>query len=206
MIEHPMTPPPNKLSALARDAPAPERFASDTYLPVAPAQLQTAMATVYHAAVEGGSRKDLLQMICMHLAEKLAVPLVMLARKSANGSIPVEAASSESALWRAFNRIGERWDGGVTSHGPANCALRANEAVRLSFAKDPLALWADAAQQDRVTEVVAWPVMVGGATFVVEVFSTVPLAAAYGRAGTTIDALTRGLVTLLADLERIERQ
>lgn len=194
-----------KLVSLGRASTA-ELLGPDASLPVAPAQLQAAMAAIYHAAVEGTPRRELLQMICIQLAEQLAVPLVMLVRKVQNGSILVEATSSEGALWLAFNRIPERWDGGVTSQGPANVALRANEPVRLSFVKEPLALWAEAAQQDRVNEVIAWPVALPNSVFVLEVFSSTSLGAAYGRSGTAVHALTHGLITLLTDLERIERQ
>jgi PAS domain S-box-containing protein len=175
----------------------------DTLLPAAPAQLQAGMAAVYHAAVSGTPRRELLQMICVELARRLALPLVMIARKAPNGAVLQEAASSENALYVAFHRIPECWDGGVAGRGPASEALRAGSPVRLSFTHEALAFWSAAAQQEGIAEVLAWPLAHPDQHYVIELFTR---AGPGPVTGTSIGAVTQGLCALLADLDRIERQ
>ncbi len=184
----------------------PEVLGADASLPVQPAQLQSELAAIYHAAVEGTSRSELLQMICTRLAKRLEVPLVMFTRKAQNGTLLIDATSSEGPLWLAFQRVPECWNGGVITRGPGSAALHANSAVRVSFANESLALWSEAAQQERISEVIAWPVTLAGSIYVVEVFAGAAGFATSRNSGTSIQALTQGLVTLIADLERIERQ
>ena len=180
------------------------QVAFETQLPVPEAKLQAAMAALYHAAISDAPRADLLQTICVEIAQALAAPLVLLLRKAANGRMVIDAASSQGDLYLAFHRVSECWDGGVAGCGPAGAALKANAPVQMSLNDDGLALWRDAAKAERITDALALPVECDAATCVLEIFTRTPLRAE--RGGMTIGVLKAGIELLIADIDRIQHE
>src|SRR6185436_19050379 len=89
---------------------APEHLtllASNFELPLRTTDFEAGLASLLHQALNGAERGE------------------VLAGRQDNGSMSTEAASVENGLWLELQRIPERWDDGLSSHGPAGAALRA---------------------------------------------------------------------------------
>lgn len=179
-------------------------IASDVTLPMSATQVQAAIAPIYHAALGGTPKPELLEMLCVQLAQGLNAALVVLARKCEGGQVRLEAANPGGALHLAFHRIQECWDGGVASRGPASAALAAGSAIQFGPQDEGFSLWSAAAIEDRVETVLAIPVAIENTAYVIEIFSRDPLTV--GRTGCTIGAFGRAIAALVQDIDKLLRQ
>ncbi len=173
-------------------------------LPVSASELDAGLAALYLPLVRGRPLGEVLNLLCLWLAKRLALPLVTMGRRLDNGAVALEATSSENALWLDFQRIQQRWDGGVASRGPAGTALNTGAAARLSFSHDDLSLWRSAAEREKITEVLALPITSPAGRHVLELFCAAPLSTAGGPNTVAIESLVSGLAALLADHQQLE--
>lgn len=185
-------------------APAP--IAHDFRLPLRTTDFDAGLPALLHAVLSGTPRRESLAGLCAHLARVLKLRLALLVRRAESGTFAIEAASAENGLWLELQRIPERWDGGVSSQGPAAAALRAQSPVRLSIDDEGFALWRSAAGGERVGEVLALPLRSAEATWVLELYFDGDIARGATAGTVTIGRLVSSVQTLMGDLETIEQQ
>lgn len=185
-------------------APAP--VAHDFRLPLRTSDFDAGLPALLHAALGGAARSDTLAGLCAHLARALKLPLVLLARRTESGTMSIEAASAENGLWLELQRIPERWDGGVSSQGPAAAALRMQGPVRMGVGDEGFALWRAAAQAERVREVLAFPLRDDGEVWVLELYFDGEVARGASAGTVAVGRLISSLQTFIADLATIARQ
>lgn len=190
-------------AANGRDGPA--TLSPETALPLRVTDFDAGLAGLYHSALRGAPFTEIFAGLCHHLARLLRLRLALLARRLDSGALAIEATSAESGLWLELQRIPERWDGGVTSRGPAGAALRASAAVHMRLADDGFALWRAAADAEHVREILALP-LAGDATRVLELYLDTELARGASTGTLTVGRLQHSLETFLRDLRTIERQ
>jgi PAS domain S-box-containing protein len=176
-----------------------------TALPLRPTDLDSGLAGLYHSALRGQPAADILAGLCAHLARLLHLPLVLLSRRLDTGTMAIEATSAENGLWLELQRIPECWDGGVSGHGPAAEALRAQAAVRMRLADEGFALWRAAADAEHVRQMLALPLAAHDGAHVLELYFDRDIAP--GASGTcTVERLAHTLERFLDDLRLIGRQ
>lgn len=189
-----------------RGSGAPAPVAHDFRLPLRTTDFDAGLPALLHAALTGSPRREALSGLCAHLARVLKLRLALLARRTESGTFTAEAASPENDLWLELQRIPERWDGGVSSQGPAAAALRAQAPVRLGVRDEGFALWRSAAESERVREILAVPLRDGNDTVVLELYFESEIARGASAGTVTIGRLISGVQVLMADLATIERQ
>lgn len=182
---------------------APTPVPLETALPLPSLEFEAAMAALYRSAIRGAARADLLRELCIKLGALLRVPLLTLSRRDETGAITNEAASAENGLWLELQRIPERWDGGLSSHGPAGAALEAGVPVRMAADAEGFALWRTAAAQEHIRQILAIPVQCARGLIVFELFSREPLVPAPAAGIVTLRTLIQSLSALLTDFETV---
>lgn len=187
-------------------SPVPAAVPLDTPLPVALLELDAALATLYRSAIRGAPRAELLRGLCAKLGALLRVPLLTLSRRDDSGAVLNEATSAENALWLELQRIPQRWDSGLSSHGPAGAALHAGAPVRMGVDDEGFALWRAAATQENIRHVLAIPVPCPSGQCVVEVFSRAPFTSAPATGFVSLRQFIQDLSAFLADFEQVARR
>lgn len=175
-------------------------------LPLRTTDFDAGLAGLLHGAVNGASRRESLAGLCAHLARVLRLRLAVMSRRTDSGTLAIEASSAENSLWLELQRIPQRWDSGLSSHGPAAAALRAGGAIRMRPHDDGFALWRAAAEGERVREVLALPFEAPGGTRILELFFEVDLAPGATAGTLTVERLAQALGTFAADLSTIEQR
>lgn len=193
-------PPPPLATATTTPVPL------ETPLPLSPLDFDAATAALYRSAIRGAARADLLRNLCIKLGALLRVPLLTLSRRDETGAITNEAASAENGLWLELQRIPERWDGGLSSHGPAGAALEAGVPVLMDTGAEGFALWRAAAAQEHIRQILAIPVECARGLIVFELFSREPLVPAPAAGVVTLRKLIQSLAALLTDFETVTRR
>jgi PAS domain S-box-containing protein len=188
------------------DSGAPEPVAADFRLPLRTTDFDAGIAALLHAALNGAPRRDSLSGLCTHLARLLRLPLALIVRRTDSGTMAIEAASGENALWLELQRIPERWDGGLSSQGPANTALHAGGAIQMRPRDEGFALWRDAAAAERVQSVLAIPLTEGEDARILELYFVGDIARGASTATSTVARLAQEIRRLLANLDTIARQ
>lgn len=188
------------------DHETPAAMPAETALPLRVTDFDAGIATLYHGAVRGAPRADLLVGLCQHLARLLRLRLAVLARRLDTGAMVMEAASAENGLWLELQRIPERWDGGVSGGGPAGAALRTNAATHMRLRDEGFRLWHAAADAEHVKEILAIPLPVPGGQRVLELYFDQELAPGASAGTLSIGRLALAIETFLADVRTIERQ
>ena len=191
---------------LVSNGQTPAMVAAETALPLRTTDFDAGLAGLLHGALRGTPTAEILTGLCQHLARLLRLRLVVLARRLDTGATAIEAASAENGLWLELQRIPERWDGGVSSCGPAGEALRATSAVHMRLADEGFVLWRAAANAEHVREILALPLASADATRVIELYFDGPVARGASAGTLTVGRLTQSLEAFLADLCTIERQ
>ena len=180
------------------------RVIDASVLPLRRSDFEALLAQLYHRAIGGEAPDSLRAAFCRKLAELLSLPLVVLGRALEGGAVMIEGASNEGALWLEFQRIPERWDDGIASHGPAGVALATRAIAHLKSDDDGLSLWRNGALKDLVTDALALP-LPGEPRRVLELFwgRRIPEGA---RTGTlTAAALAERTALFFADLESLSK-
>jgi PAS domain S-box-containing protein len=195
----------NAVNAPAPGAETPARVAPETALPLRTTDFDAGLATLYHSALRGGPIPEILGALCQHLARLLRLRLAVLARRLDTGALAIEAASSENGLWLELQRIPERWDGGVSSGGPAGEALRAQAPVLMRVRDEGFMLWRAAADGEHVKEILALPFGAADGQRVLELYFDTELARGASTATLAVGRLAQALGTFLDDLRAIER-
>lgn len=180
------------------------RVTDASVLPLRRSDFEALLAQLYHRAIAGEATEGLRAAFCRKLAELLSLPLVVLGRALEGGAVMIEGASNEGALWLEFQRIPERWDDGIASHGPAGVALAKGAIAHLKSDDEGLALWRSGALKDLVTDALALP-LPGEPRRVLELFwgRRIPEGA---RSGTlTATALAERTAQFFTDLESLSK-
>ena len=189
------------------DRPPPAATVAPTFrLPLRTTDFDAGVAGSLHEALNGAPRRGALNGICTHLARVLRLRLAVLSRRTTAGTLSIEAASAENSLWLELQRIPERWDSGVSSHGPAAEALRSGSAIRMRPRDEGFALWRAAAEGERVREILAIPVEGPGGVRILELFFENDIAPGATAGTLTVERLAQGVEALMADLATIEQQ
>lgn len=183
-------------------APVPPTFR----LPLRATDFDAGLAGLLHAALHGTGRKESLAGLCAHLARVLRLRLATLSRRTEAGTMAIEAASAENGLWLELQRIPERWDSGLSSHGPAAAALRAGGAITMRPADEGFALWRSAAEGELVREVLAIPVEAPGGVRILELFFDNPIVPGATNGTLTVERFAQALEAFVVDLATIEQQ
>lgn len=187
------------------DNTTPATVAADTALPLRTSDFEAGLAGLYRGAVHGAPQADLLADLCLHLARLLRLRLAVVSRRLESGALAIEATSAENTLWLELQRIPERWDGGVSSRGPAGEALRRRSAVHMRLADEGFMLWRAAADSEHVKEILALPINAAGGVRVLELYFDGELARGATTATVTVGGLAQALEAFLVDLRTIER-
>jgi PAS domain S-box-containing protein len=174
-------------------------------LPLRVTDFDAGLAGLLHGGLNGASRRDSMVGLCGHLARVLRLRLAALSRCAEAGTMAIEAAHPENALWLELQHIPERWDSGLSSGGPAATALRAGGAVRMRPTDEGFALWRGAAEGERVREILAVPIEAAGSLHVLELFFEGDIAPGATAGTLTVERLAHAVGTFLADLDTIER-
>ena len=175
-------------------------------LPLRATDFDAGLAGLLHLALNGGDRRNALGGLCSHLARVLRLRLAVLSRRTSAGTMSLEATSAENSLWLELQRIPERWDSGVSSHGPAAEALRADGAIRMRPRDEGFALWRSAAEGERVREILAIPVQGPGGIRILELFFESDVAPGATAGTLTVERLAQAIESFMADLTTIEQQ
>jgi PAS domain S-box-containing protein len=187
-------------------ASAPAPIAHDFRLPLRATDFDAGLPALLHAALSGASRRETLAGLCAHLARVLKLRLALLVRRADAGTFAIEAASAENGLWLELQHIPERWDGGVSSQGPASAALRAQGPVHVGIRDEGFALWRAAAESERVREILAVPLQDEAGTCVLELCFDSEIARGATAGTVTIGRLISSVQAFMADIATIERQ
>jgi PAS domain S-box-containing protein len=180
--------------------------AHDFRLAMRTTEFEAGLAGLLHHALGGASRRESLDGLCGHLGRLLRLPLALLARKAESGTMALEASSAENGLWLELQRIPERWDGGLSSAGPAPAALRAASAIQMDVRSDGFALWCHAAESERARTVLAVPIIAGDASWVLEAYFDGEIARGASTATVTVGRLAQSIRTFMEDLDTIAQQ
>jgi PAS domain S-box-containing protein len=191
---------------LTANGSAPTPVAFSFRLPLRNTDFDAGLAGLLHSALNGAPRQEGLAGLCAHLARVLRLRLALLARRTESGTMAIEAASAENGLWLELQHIPERWDGGLSSQGPAAAALRAGGAVHMRTRDEGFALWQAAAEAERVREVLAIPVTAGDGAWILELYFDGDLAHGASTGTVTVERLARSVETFMADLHTIAEQ
>lgn len=191
---------------MATDIPAPGTVAPTFRLPLRTTDFDAGLAGLLHEALNGAARRDSLAGLCTHLARILRLRLAVLSRRTEAGTMAIEAASAENSLWLELQHIPERWDGGLSSRGPAAEALRAVSPIRMRPADEGFALWRTAAEGERVREILAIPVEASGGPRILELFFENEIAPGATAGTLTVERLAQAIGVFMGDLDTIERQ
>ena len=194
----------NPSTLVSSDTPA--TVSGDTALPLRTTDFEAGLAGLYHSAVCGAPLADILADLCQHLARQLRLRLAVLSRRLDTGALAIEATSTENGLWLELQRIPQRWDGGVSSRGPAGEALRSKSAVHMRIADEGFMLWRAAADTEHVKEILALPINANGGARVLELYFSTEIARGASTATISVARLAQALETFFADLRAIERQ
>jgi PAS domain S-box-containing protein len=184
----------------------PAAVPAHTELPLRTTDFDAGLAGLYHGALQGMAHADLLDELCQHVARLLRLRLAVVARRLDTGAMAIEAASSENGLWLELQRIPERWDGGLSSGGPAGAALRAGAPMHLHLDDDGFRLWRAAAAAEHVTDMLAIPLARPDGARVLELYFDQPLPRGASKGTLTIAGLAHAMETFLADVAAIERR
>lgn len=196
-----------RLNGLAPSpGPRPLLVEGEACLPLKTLDFDAAAAGLYHDVLGGTPERDALSSLCQQLARLMKVRLVVLARRRDTGALAVDASSRENGLWLELQHIPERWDSGVSSHGPAGESLRAWSAIRMSVDAEGFALWRNVAVAEQIRETLALPVRADDGERVLELFCESPLGLAPAEDYLTVEGLSRRLARLLADLRLMTEQ
>ena len=185
---------------------SPVTVAAETALPLRVTDFDAGLAALYHGALRGVPFADIFAGLCQHLARLLRLRLALLARRLDTGALAIEATSAENGLWLELQRIPERWDGGVSSRGPAGQALQSKSAVHMRLGDDGFLLWRTAADGEHVREILALPLVAEDGVRVLELYFDTELARGASTGTLTVGRLTHSIETFLHDLRTIERQ
>ena len=188
---------------LDRKTPAP--VAPETALPLRVTDFDAGLAGLFHSALRGAATADVLAGLCQHLARLLRLRLALLARRLDTGVLAIEAASAENGLWLELQRIPERWDGGVSSRGPAGEALRSKSAVHVRLTDEGFMLWRAAADGERVREILAVPIDAADGARVLELYFDAELSRGASTGTLSVGRFAHSIETFLADLRAIEQ-
>jgi len=180
--------------------------AHDFRLALRASDFDAGLAGLLHQALAGASRRESLDGLCRHLGRLLRLPLALLTGKAESGTMALEASSAENGLWLELQRIPERWDGGLSSAGPAPSALRATTPVQMDVRSDGFALWRQAAEAERVRTVLAVPIVAGDSTWVLEAYFDGDIPRGASTATVTVGLLARSIRTFMEDLDTIAQQ
>lgn len=121
------------------------------------AAVQRVVDRAYRDLAENAARDDLLRVLCQGLAQALGLRLLALVRRHEGGTLEVEAASRETALWAELVRLPERWDGTIAGNGPAARALREGVPLSISAHDEGFMPWREAARRDGIAQLCACP-------------------------------------------------
>ena len=190
----------------AASEPGPVILPHDLALPLRATDFDAGIAQLLHQALMGAPRSMILTGLCQHLARVLKLRLAVLARRQDSGAVTVEGASAENSLWLELQRIPERWDSGVSSHGPAGEAVNRGTAIQMRLGDEGFALWRAAADAEHVREIVALPIVASDGLRVVEMCFDGELARGASYGTLSVAALVRRLGTFLEDLRLLEQQ
>jgi len=155
---------------------------------ISTADIERWMGWAYPRLLAEADRQELRSELCNRVAEHLQLPLIGLSRAVDGGGFVNLAQSRQTALWADLQQVPPRWDDSFAGQGPAAQALRGGQPVVVSSAHEGMALWRRALEQQRVTQVLAWPLKTAEGDLVLEF---------YGLAGQLDQAEKR------ADLRRL---
>lgn len=190
----------------ARDRETPATVTAETALPLRVTDFDAGLASLYHSALRGAPLGEILAGLCQHLARLLRLRLALVARRLDTGAVAIEATSAESNLWLELQRIPERWDGGVSSRGPAGEALRSKSAVTMRLGDEGFVLWRTAADAEHVKEMLAVPVVAADGARVLELYFDTEIARGASTGTLTVGRLVHSVESFLADLHTIGHQ
>lgn len=194
----------NPVSLRRSGPPPPEAITASSRLPLRTIDFEAALAGLFHDALNGARSHDVREGLCRQLARLLHLRLAVLARRADTGTVVIEATSEENGLWLEFQRIPERWDGGLSSHGPGAQALNTQKPARMKIDDEGFALWRAGAHAEQVREVLALPVATQGC--VLELFFDSEIATGATTGTMTLEHLAHSVATFLADLHTIEQR
>ena len=185
---------------------SPSKVAPDFRLPLRATDFDAGLAGLLHAALNGAPRREALAGLCAHLARVLRLRLALLVHPTESGTMAIEATSAENGLWLELQHIPERWDGGLSSQGPAAAALRAGAAIRMQVRDEGFALWQAAAEAERVREILAIPVPAQEGAWILALYFDCEIAHGATNGTLTVERLLRGVAGFIADLHTLEDQ
>jgi len=180
--------------------------AHDFRLALRATDFEAGLAGLLHQALAGASRRESLDGLCRHLGRLLRLPLALLARKAESGTMALEASSAENGLWLELQRIPERWDGGLSSAGPAPSALHATTPVQVDVRSEGFALWRQAAEAERARTVLAVPIVAGDGSWVLEAYFDGDIPRGASTATVTVGRLAQSIHAFMEDLDTIAQQ
>jgi PAS domain S-box-containing protein len=180
-------------------------FSADTPLPLRTTDFEAGLARLFHDAVRGAPVVDILAHLCRQLSRLLRLRLAVVSRRLDTGAIVMEATSAENGLWLELQRIPQRWDSGLSSHGPGGEALRAQAAVHMRLADEGFQLWRAAAANEHVKEILALPVAAADGQRVLELYFDAAIPRGATIATLSVGRFMHALEIFLADLRIIER-
>lgn len=109
-------------------------------------------------------------LFCREMAKLLELPLVLCARRHEDGTLRLQATSSENSLWLELQRLPERWDASVVGNGPGALSIQRGIPVTMRTTEEAFMPWRQAAESEWIRAAGAWPFKTAQGEAVLELF------------------------------------